>query len=223
MFYSCVVLVTYVTYTWKTTHLVKLRHLLHYLGLTLTSKRVRLILIVNFLSGPRPCHSWLPSPIFRPNHRLHLVQGLRVPRPLPQAPFLKPSLANTYGHNHNWGTQKECLTLTTLTLGSRLTHEVKSMFRCETHSHKWGRVQGMKPNDSQMHSHFGSCTRAGVTNVQILGWKCKQTTNWALNTIRKVLKHRWLKCLRIIHLDLICMSYDQKKGQKSNWEFDSQP
>ncbi len=25
----------------------------------------------------------------------------------------------------------------------------------DTHSHKWGRMQGMEPNDSQMHSHLG--------------------------------------------------------------------
>ncbi len=33
------------------------------------------------------------------------------------------------------------------------------------------------------------------------------------DTIRKVLKRRCLKFLHIVHLDLICMSYDQKKGQ----------
>jgi hypothetical protein len=53
------------------------------------------------------------------------------------------------------------------------------MFRCETHSKKWGRVQGMKPNDSQVHSHFGLCIHVGVVNVQNLGWKGKQTLNWA--------------------------------------------
>ncbi len=29
------------------------------------------------------------------------------------------------------------------------------MFGCETHFHKWGKVQKMEPNDSQMHFHFG--------------------------------------------------------------------
>jgi hypothetical protein len=43
------------------------------------------------------------------------------------------------------------------------------------------------------------------------------------DTIRKVLKRRCLKCPCIVHLDLICMSYDKKKGQKSNWKFDSSP
>ncbi len=31
------------------------------------------------------------------------------------------------------------------------------------------------------------------------------------DTIRKVLKHKCLKCLHIVYLDLICMSYDKKK------------
>ncbi len=80
----------------------------------------------------------------------------------------------------------------------------------------------MKPNDSQM--HFESCIRARVVNVRSLGWKGKKTPNWAPHdTIRKVLKHICLQCPHIVHLDLICMSYDKKKGQESNWEFDSQP
>jgi hypothetical protein len=56
---------------------------------------------------------------------------------------------------------------------------LKSVFRCETHSHKWGRMQGMKPNDSQMHSHFGNCSHARIANVQSHGWKRKETPNWA--------------------------------------------
>jgi hypothetical protein len=83
-FHSRVVLNTYVTCTWKTAHLVKLRHsnLPHNLLLTLTSKLVGLI-PANFPSGPRPCSPRLPSLVFRPNRRLHLVQGLSAPRPTP--------------------------------------------------------------------------------------------------------------------------------------------
>jgi len=38
----------------------------------------------------------------------------------------------------------------TLTLGLRLSvkwkaHEANNVFMCETHSYKWGRVQGMTP------------------------------------------------------------------------------
>jgi hypothetical protein len=43
------------------------------------------------------------------------------------------------------------------------------------------------------------------------------------DTIRKVLKRRWLRCPRIVHLDLICWGYDQKKRCESNWKFDSRP
>jgi hypothetical protein len=59
---------------------------------------------------------------------------------------------------------------TNLILGSRLSVECKgpwgqeNVFGCETHFHKWGRVQKMEPNDSQVHSHFGSCTCAEVLN-----------------------------------------------------------
>jgi len=42
-------------------------------------------------------------------------------------------------------------------------------------------------------------------------------------TIRIFLKHRCLKYPHIVHLDMICMNYDKKKGQESNWEFDSRP
>jgi hypothetical protein len=42
-------------------------------------------------------------------------------------------------------------------------------------------------------------------------------------TNRNFLKCRCLKCHRIVHLNLICTSYDQKKGRKSTWEFDSRP
>ncbi len=38
-----------------------------------------------------------------------------------------------------------------------------------------------------------------------------------------ILKRRCLKCTHIIHLNLICMSYDQKKGRESNSQFDSRP
>ncbi len=40
-------------------------------------------------------------------------------------------------------------------------------------------MQGMNPNDSQVHSHIGSCTHAGIKKFQSLGWKGKNTPNWA--------------------------------------------
>jgi hypothetical protein len=38
------------------------------------------------------------------------------------------------------------------------------------------------------------------------------------DTIKFFLKCRCLRCPRIVHLDLNCMSYDQRKGRKSNWD-----
>jgi hypothetical protein len=89
---------TYTTYTWKTTHLVKIWHsdLPHNLGLFPIIRRVGLNHVANFSSGPRPCHLGLPSPILWPNHRLHLVQRFSVSRPTPHTPFLKPSFIGTY-------------------------------------------------------------------------------------------------------------------------------
>jgi hypothetical protein len=57
----------------------------------------------------------------------------------------------------------------------------------------------------------------GVMNVHNLGWKGKKTPSWVPMT-------PFIKCLEcpcIVHLDLICMSYDKKKGWESNWELDS--
>jgi hypothetical protein len=37
-------------------------------------------------------------------------------------------------------------------------HEVQeNVFGSETHFHKWGKVQKIETNDSQVHCHFGSC------------------------------------------------------------------
>jgi hypothetical protein len=43
-----------------------------------------------------------------------------------------------------------------------------------------------------------------------------------LHTIGKLLKCRCLKWARMTHLDIWNTSYGQKKGQESNWQFDSQ-
>jgi len=44
-----------------------------------------------------------------------------------------------------------------------------------------------------------------------------------LNIISKILECRCLKWARIAHLDIWNTSYGQKKGQESNWQFDSRP
>jgi hypothetical protein len=42
-------------------------------------------------------------------------------------------------------------------------------------------------------------------------------------TIGNILEHRCLKWARMTHLDTSNISYGQKKGQESNWQFDSRP
>jgi hypothetical protein len=57
-----------------------------------------------------------------------------------------------------------------------------------------------------------------------LNCKGQNTSTWGvLYTVRKVSKCRCRKWPRISHSDICSTSYRQKKGQKSNWQFDSQP
>ncbi len=97
-FHFCTFLNTYTTYTWKITHLVKLQHskLPYNFGLFSTFGWVGLKPATNFPSGARLCCLGLSSFIFQHNHILHLVWRLNAPRLTPRAPFLKPSLTNTY-------------------------------------------------------------------------------------------------------------------------------
>jgi len=54
--------------------------------------------------------------------------------------------------------------------------------------------------------------------------KSQNTLDWdVLGFIGKVLKCRCPKLPRICHLDICSPSYGQKKGQESNWQFDSRP
>jgi hypothetical protein len=54
--------------------------------------------------------------------------------------------------------------------------------------------------------------------------KAQNTSHWGvLGIIGKVLKRRYRKWPRIGHSDICSPSYGQKKGQESNWQFDSRP
>jgi hypothetical protein len=64
----------------------------------------------------------------------------------------------------------------------------------------------MKPDDSQVHSHFGSCIQTKLRMLRTLVGQVNKHQIGLPNTIRKVLKHGCLKFPRIVHLDLICMS-----------------
>jgi hypothetical protein len=49
-----------------------------------------------------------------------------------------------------------------------------NVFKCETHSHKWGRVLGMKPNDSQVPSHFRNYISAELQMFGTLAGKANK-------------------------------------------------
>jgi len=54
--------------------------------------------------------------------------------------------------------------------------------------------------------------------------KAQNTSHWGvLGVVGKVLKGRYRKWPRIGQLDICRPSYGQKKGQESNWQFDSRP
>jgi hypothetical protein len=72
----------------------------------------------------------------------------------------------------------------------------------------------MKPNDSQVHSHFGRYTHVKVTMFRALVKKTNKHQLGPHDTIKNFLKCKCLKFPCIVHLDMICMSYDiKKKGQ----------
>jgi hypothetical protein len=52
----------------------------------------------------------------------------------------------------------------------------------------------------------------------------QHTLHWGVfYIIEKLLKCKCLKWARMTHLDICSTSYGKKKGQKSNYQFDSQP
>jgi hypothetical protein len=81
-------------------------------------------------------------------------------------------------------------------------------------------VWGNEPSHSQVNSHVGSCSpessERNFMGQNSLPWR-------VLYIIEKILKCRCLKWARIAHLNIWNTSYGQKKGQESNWQFDSQP
>jgi hypothetical protein len=55
-------------------------------------------------------------------------------------------------------------------------------------------------------------------------YRRQNTLHWdVLHIFRKVLKCRCPKWPRMSHLDICSTSYGRKKGQESNWQFDSRP
>jgi hypothetical protein len=70
----------------------------------------------------------------------------------------------------------------------------------------------------------GGLESVGTPECSELDSKAQNTSHWGvLDVIGKVLKRRYRKWPHIGHSDICSPSYGQKKGQESNWQFDSLP
>jgi hypothetical protein len=70
----------------------------------------------------------------------------------------------------------------------------------------------------------GDLESSGTPKSLEFNSKGQNTSPWGvLGVIGKVLKCKCPKWLFISHLDICSSSYGQKKGQESNWQFDSRP
>jgi len=64
----------------------------------------------------------------------------------------------------------------------------------------------------------------GTLETLELDCRGQKTSPWGVfHVIGELLKCRCRKWPRMSHLDICSTSYGKKKGQKSNWQFDSQP
>jgi hypothetical protein len=70
----------------------------------------------------------------------------------------------------------------------------------------------------------GNLESSGTPKNSELDCRGQNTLHWGvLDIIGKVLKCRCSKWPRMSHLDICSLSYGQKKGRESNWQFDSRP
>jgi len=92
-------------------------------------------------------------------------------------------------------------------------HEAKKMCLVVKHIFtNGGKCRGWSPMTPKCIPSLGVALMKEFQMFRTLVGKEKNTNLIPQGTIRKILKCRCLKCPFIVHLDLICMSYDQKKG-----------
>jgi hypothetical protein len=85
-------------------------------------------------------------------------------------------------------------------------------------------VWGNEPSHSQVNSHCKSWSPKWIPKSSERDCRGQNPLVWIFfYIIRKLLKLRCLKWAPIIHLDIWNTSYDKKKGQESNCQFDSRP
>jgi hypothetical protein len=84
----------------------------------------------------------------------------------------------------------------------------------------FGQVWGWSPTLGKV----GDLESSGSPECLELDSKAQNTSPWdVLDVIGKVLKRKYRKWPRIGHLDICSPRYGQKKGQESNWQFNSWP
>ncbi len=84
----------------------------------------------------------------------------------------------------------------------------------------FGQVWGWSPTFGKV----GGLESSGTPECSELDNKAQNTSHWGvLSVIGKFLKRRYRKWPRIGNSDICSPSYGQKKGQESNWQFDSWP
>jgi hypothetical protein len=83
----------------------------------------------------------------------------------------------------------------------------------------WGKCE-----DETHTPESGNLESSGTPITSELDYKGQNTSPWGvLHTFGKVSKCRCRKWPCMGHSDICSTSYGQKKGQKSNWQFDSRP
>jgi hypothetical protein len=86
------------------------------------------------------------------------------------------------------------------------------------------KVWGHEPSHSQVNSNVGTCSPKRTPKSSKRNCKSQNSSpRKVFYIIGKLLKRRCLKWPPITHLDIWNTNYGQKKGQKSNWQFDSRP
>jgi hypothetical protein len=70
----------------------------------------------------------------------------------------------------------------------------------------------------------GNLESSGTPETLEFDCKGQNTSPWGvIYTVEKVFKCRYRKCPCMSHSNICSTSYGQKKGQESNWQFDSRP
>jgi len=147
--------------------------------------------------------------------------------------FKKPIIHNKFGCFHEWS----CGAMPHESIFERLCHNPNIGFatKCERQAPmrpkmclgvkciltNVGECKGWNPMTPKSIPTLKVAFMWELWMFRALVGKGKNTKLGFHDTIRNFLKHICLKFLDIVHLNLIYISYDQKKKWESNWEFDS--